>query len=542
MGGIMPIMNGGPAAPLEGDDVSHTEGMRDLIGNAEERTLGQTFINKTMGDLAGGQNISQQDAVAQLKQQNYDTTGIPDSGITEGALTARMNRASYLKQTEDDANRAQVGSTGRFVAGLVGGLGDPANALVAPLGAFGTGARLGLGMRAATGAAEGVIYSRAQDEALNHMNMGDPDLTSADMLKDMTMTAIGGGILHSAFGPRPVAVPGGGDVTLDMIDRLGEKTGSYAKAHGMNVDDVVSNKGAVGRYQLEPGTAIQMGADPAAIRAGMLRDPTFNAKYAQKYLDYLNKRYPGDPEAVAIAYNGGPGRADAFLRRGRDYSILPKETVAYAQRMNGVPRDARVNALQTAYTQLNSDSPVNVKPVIDGTVDDTYRTNPFKIQDEHDLMMEQLHTEGMQAAVPKRDSIYTESDSVKATLDKIDQTIASTPKPVEAAAPVADTEPGPAQSVAAVKVDPELQQLHANDVAEAEGLGQKMGPPQEQYEAALAKAKLEGPEADLAPHLAEVAPKEYEAPEEFKIDGLSATEHQKAVDAAVRCSAIRGTE
>jgi hypothetical protein len=508
-------MNGGINAPLEGDDVSAMGGFRALVGNAEEKTVGQTFIDKTMGEMQGGPVISQADAVTQLKTQNYDTTGIPDTGITQGALLARMNRASYLRQTQDDASRAHsMGSTSQFVAGLAGGLGDPLNAVIALAGVIGAGARLGLGLRAAVGAAEGVIYSGASDTALNHMNMGDPDIDSAQRMRDLMFGAGVGAILHSSFGPRPVAAPGGGPVTLDMIDKLGERSDVAAKAMGTTADNVVSPKGATGRYQIMPDTARQYGATDAQIKAGLLRDPTFNKNLAQKILDDLNGRYPNDPEAVSIAYNAGPGVANRFIRSGRDYSILPKETMGYVQRINGMPREARINAAQTAYAQMDKDSVPDVKPIIDTTVSDTYKTNPNKIQDEHDLMVSQLHTEAYQAAMPVQDSIFTEGDDVKATLNKIDQSVASVPPAqTEAAVPANDQGPLPPKPA----VDPELAQLHANDVADAKKLGPTLGPEEEGKEPAL-----------------------FEPPEPYKIDGLTPDEHRSAVEAAVRCGLLRG--
>lgn len=518
--GITPVMNGGINAPLEGDDVSAMGGFRALVGNAEEKTLGQTFINKMMGEMQGGAVISQADAVANLKAQNYDTTGIPAEGITEGALLARMNRASYLRQTQDDASRAHsMGSTAQFVANMVGGLGDPLNAVIAPAGALGVGARLGLGARLAVGAAEGTIYSGATDTALNHMNMGDPDINAHQMMRDLMFGAGVGAILHSSFGPRPVASPGGGPVTLDMIDKLGERSDIAAKALGTTADNVVSPKGAVGRFQIMPDTARQYGATDAQIKAGLLRDPTFNRNLAQKILDDLNKRYPNDPEAVAIAYNAGPGTANRFIRSGRDYSILPKETMGYVQRINGMPRDARINAAQTVYSQMDHDSVPDAKPVIDTSVSDTYKTNPNKIQDEHDLMVSQIHTEAYQAAMPKTDSIFTEGDEVKSNLAKIDDSFNQSQKfshlqePLDQAFPANDQGPLPSKPA----VDPELAQLHAADVADAKKFGTTLGPEEEGKEPTL-----------------------FEPPEPYKIDGLTPDEHRSAVEAAVRCGMLRG--
>lgn len=89
-------------------------------------------------------------------------------------------------------------------------------------------------------------------------------------------------------------------------------------------DNAISPKGAVGRYQIMPGTARQYGFDPAR-----LTDPTYNEMVARTVLGDLSRRFHGDTEAVLVAYNAGPGRAFKFIRDGRDTSELPRETQNY---------------------------------------------------------------------------------------------------------------------------------------------------------------------------------------------------------------------
>lgn len=89
-------------------------------------------------------------------------------------------------------------------------------------------------------------------------------------------------------------------------------------------DDAISPAGAIGRYQIMPGTARQYGFDPAK-----LTDPAYNEKVARVVLADLSRRFHGDTEAVLIAYNAGPGRAMKFLADGRDTAELPKETQNY---------------------------------------------------------------------------------------------------------------------------------------------------------------------------------------------------------------------
>lgn len=73
----------------------------------------------------------------------------------------------------------------------------------------------------------------------------------------------------------------------------------------------VSRTGAIGRFQIEPSTAAHYGFDP-----NRLSDPAYNAQVARTIVTDLYRRYGGNSEAMAIAYNDGPGRANQWLRAG----------------------------------------------------------------------------------------------------------------------------------------------------------------------------------------------------------------------------------
>ena len=96
----------------------------------------------------------------------------------------------------------------------------------------------------------------------------------------------------------------------------------------------VSPKGAVGLMQLMPATyamlrlPLNLGADPFVPRDNIMAGAT--------YLRLLVDRY-GWSGALA-AYNGGPGRLDAFLTHGR---ALPSETITYLLRF-AQPHAARL--------------------------------------------------------------------------------------------------------------------------------------------------------------------------------------------------------
>ena len=85
-----------------------------------------------------------------------------------------------------------------------------------------------------------------------------------------------------------------------------------------NPDQARSPKGAMGRMQLMPGTASDMGVtDPS--------DPVQSIYGGAKYLSQQLDKYP-TPELALAAYNAGPNRVDDHLANG---TPLPAETVAY---------------------------------------------------------------------------------------------------------------------------------------------------------------------------------------------------------------------
>lgn len=99
----------------------------------------------------------------------------------------------------------------------------------------------------------------------------------------------------------------------DMLNKVRGLEGSaaYAKQNGMAENEVVSSAGAIGRFQIMPGTARQYGFDPA-----QLTDPTYNEHVARTILSDLYRRFRGDQDAVLAAYNAGPGVAAKLLTAG----------------------------------------------------------------------------------------------------------------------------------------------------------------------------------------------------------------------------------
>lgn len=108
----------------------------------------------------------------------------------------------------------------------------------------------------------------------------------------------------------------------------------------LNGSPIRSRAGAMGLMQLMPGTWAEMrrrlglGADP--------NDPRDNILAGTFYLRLMYDRfgYPG----LFAAYNTGPGRYAAHLANG---SALPGETVAYLQKVGGVPSALPSSAVKT---------------------------------------------------------------------------------------------------------------------------------------------------------------------------------------------------
>lgn len=117
-----------------------------------------------------------------------------------------------------------------------------------------------------------------------------------------------------------VNVDAGLDTVVSLVSKL--ETG-HIKDEAVR-HTVVSPAGAIGYNQIMPDTAKQYGFDPAR-----LGDKEYNLQASRVILADLSKRYDGDLEAILIGYNAGPGKANTFLRSGRDYRVLPKETRGY---------------------------------------------------------------------------------------------------------------------------------------------------------------------------------------------------------------------
>lgn len=100
-------------------------------------------------------------------------------------------------------------------------------------------------------------------------------------------------------------------------------------------DTAVSPKGAIGRYQIMPGTAQSLGFDPTK-----LKDPSYNEQAARAVIgDLIRQHGPDDTKAILAGYNTSPAAVQRWKGAGRDDKVLPLETQHYFARA-GVLSDA----------------------------------------------------------------------------------------------------------------------------------------------------------------------------------------------------------
>lgn len=502
-------------APLEGQDVPEGTALKANFMGTFAGNLGTSLMAHA---YSGGQTVPYDDAVKTFRSEGLDPGVLPKTGpISQGYLDAVKNQQIEIQKDRDLVGRSHIGTVGQFATSIAGGALDP---VFLGIGAVTGGAGLAvkgasLTGRLAIGGAEGAVTMGAYDAAKKTVGtaQGDPDITSANILHDMAWGGAAGAVLHGALGERPTAP--GGAAYLPMIEKA-ENTAGYAKSHGIPENEVVSSAGAIGKYQVTPGTARQYGFDP-----GRLKEPDYNRQAATAILDDLHKRFGDDPEAIAVGYNAGPGRAMRFVRAGHDRSVLLPETRGYlasVDRSTGrenfgtrpMPPETQQAVATAAVAQAGEDSPVNVKPLLDqAEQEDSFRTNPFKIADEHAQEVSRLETEGMQAAVPKPGSIIGADPDTAATLSRMDnnENVIKTP----------------ASDNKGLIENPELADLQkmttdaVGDAEHAHGLAHPEA--------------VEGEESPL--HTALAADDEA-----IKGDGDLA----KAVDAAVRCAAVKGVE
>ncbi len=398
--GITPVMNGGPPAPIEGS-TPNGGGFGPAYNSAWWANASATALTRTIGDAKDPTPVAYDDAVKAVKAQGLDPAFVPAAGMPRGALEAEMVRQSQIKYDQLKLTRSDTSSWTQNAAGLAAGATDPIN-LALPVAGVAGRVGLGVGGRLAAGAAEGAAYVGGQRAAQLGLSGHMEDLASWETLNQITLGAGAGGLAHGMFGPRALVRPGE-NVTTDTIATL-EGSEAAANRQGTDAAHVISPTGAVGLHQVEPATARGLGLKGTdAEITKQLEDPAVNKAMSQKLLDQLARQYGNDPEAIAVAYNAGPGRADAWKAAGRDDRMLSTETQGYLARLRGIPMQTRVAAGSLAMSQMASDNDVDVAPV--------FKTNPFKIRDEHDVEVSQMTSQAYKDAMPDPQRVTVPPDA-----------------------------------------------------------------------------------------------------------------------------------
>jgi hypothetical protein len=106
----------------------------------------------------------------------------------------------------------------------------------------------------------------------------------------------------------------------------------------------LSNKGARGLMQVMPATGRRFG-----VRSEKLFDPEHNLNAGVAYLAWLSKRYDGNLEFIAAAYNAGEGAVDDYggippYRETRDYVRRVKAALLSIGALPAVPPEASIPA------------------------------------------------------------------------------------------------------------------------------------------------------------------------------------------------------
>lgn len=120
-------------------------------------------------------------------------------------------------------------------------------------------------------------------------------------------------------------------------------------------DRSVSPAGAIGKYQIMPATARQYMGNDFDVKT--LFDPKVNSMVADRIVADLYKRYNGDMNAIAIAYNAGPGRAGQYVKAGPGTVLeaIPDKTLKSGIRYESRPsnKDESFLPLETQHYLAN---------------------------------------------------------------------------------------------------------------------------------------------------------------------------------------------
>jgi hypothetical protein len=98
-----------------------------------------------------------------------------------------------------------------------------------------------------------------------------------------------------------------------------------------------SGERAEGPRQLMPATQRDPGFGVRPLNQALTGDERLaeHRRFSDDYYGAMVRRYNGDRDAARIAYNGGPRRADDWLKAGRNDAVIPAESANYYKQIEG---------------------------------------------------------------------------------------------------------------------------------------------------------------------------------------------------------------
>lgn len=125
------------------------------------------------------------------------------------------------------------------------------------------------------------------------------------------------------FIDKGVIPQGRADIGRTTSPRIGTQAIAQVETGGR--EGLVSPKGAMGVMQVMPNT----NRDPGfGVTPAKDNSPAELKRVGEEYFGAMQKKY-GNDTLAAIAYNMGPGAADAWIKKGGNFNALPKETRDY---------------------------------------------------------------------------------------------------------------------------------------------------------------------------------------------------------------------
>jgi soluble lytic murein transglycosylase-like protein len=177
-------------------------------------------------------------------------------------------------------NRARLGLGAAVLVAAVALFASPAEAQVMDIASDGT-----VSVRQGAGAATWEVVSPASDKTVDQN--GQP-IVPAWAYTDTTPPPV-----PAQFAPLLKQAATAANISPTLLSALVWQESRWNP-------QAVSSKGAIGLAQLMPGTARDLGVNPA--------DPAANLIGGARYLRQLLDQFDGDVERALAAYNAGPGR------------------------------------------------------------------------------------------------------------------------------------------------------------------------------------------------------------------------------------------